>query len=189
MVMSRKSSHASFSSSFIFFLNAFGSSLSSLAIFSWGGGVLHQISIAALVLALGMLVDNAIVIAEAVQWELDRGHSARQAAAQAVRDLATPLAGATLTTIAAFVPMAIAEGPTAVFTRAIPLVIMLTLSVSYLFAVFVTPILSEMVLRPRATHRTAFTGRAGAWLARAALTRPGRVLSRDSVLLVLFCWH
>ncbi len=157
---------------------------SSLAIYSWGGGVLHQISIAALVLALGMLVDNAIVIAEAVQWEIDRGSSARQAAIQAVRDLAVPLAGATATTIAAFVPMLIAEGPTAVFTRAMPIVIMLTLTVSYLFAVLVTPILSEMVLLPRASQGSALTRRAGAWLARLALTRPSRVLLVAGLLVL-----
>ncbi|MGD9010086.1 MAG: efflux RND transporter permease subunit, partial [Desulfobacteraceae bacterium] len=91
--------------------------MTSVAVFAWGGGVLHQISIAALVLALGMLVDNAIVMAENVQWRLDRGESARRAARGAIRELATPLAAATLTTVAAFVPMLISSGPTAAFTR------------------------------------------------------------------------
>ena len=68
--------------------------LSSLAIFAWGGGVLHQISIAAFVLALGMLVDNAIVVAENVQWRLDRGESGSSASVNAVRELFIPLAGA-----------------------------------------------------------------------------------------------
>ena len=45
----------------------------SIAIFATGGGILHQISIAALVIALGMLVDNAIVVSENIQWRLDRG--------------------------------------------------------------------------------------------------------------------
>jgi len=158
--------------------------MSSLAVYAWGGGVLHQISIAALVLALGMLVDNAIVIAEAVQWELDRGRPAKAAALQAVRDLAIPLAGATGTTVAAFVPMLIAEGPTAVFTRAIPVVIMLTLSVSYLYAVLVTPILSEMILRPRETRGGSFSGRIGQLFAHLAIRRPARVLAIAGLLVL-----
>jgi len=72
-----------------------------LAVFAIGGGVLHQISIAALVIALGMLVDNAIVVAENVQWRLDRGASPRAASLAAVKELAVPLAAATGTTVAA----------------------------------------------------------------------------------------
>ncbi len=121
---------------------------SSVAIYAIGGGVLHQISIAAIVIALGMLVDNAIVVAEGIQWRLDRGLPRHQAAVDTVRDLAVPLASATLTTLAAFVPMLLAEGGTGEFTRAIPILIMLTLSLSYAFAIFVTPALAESILRP-----------------------------------------
>ncbi|MCH9651155.1 MAG: efflux RND transporter permease subunit [Deltaproteobacteria bacterium] len=123
--------------------------LTSLAVYAIGGGVLHQISIAALVIALGMLVDNAIVMAENIQWRIDRGERPHAAALGAVRELAVPLAAATATTLAAFVPMLLAEGGTGEFTRAIPIVIMLTLTISYLFAVFVTPALSEIFLRPQ----------------------------------------
>ncbi|PIE03746.1 MAG: hypothetical protein CSA81_00785 [Acidobacteria bacterium] len=147
--------------------------LSSLTIFAWGGGVLHQISIAALVLALGMLVDNAIVMAENIQWRLDRGATARTAAVEAVRELAVPLAGATATTLAAFVPMLIAKGSTAEFTRSIPVVIMLTLSMSYLFALLVTPVLSRMFLKPQLTRTVSPTQRLGVKLARFA-TRHSR---------------
>ena len=121
----------------------------SIAIFATGGGILHQISIAALVIALGMLVDNAIVVAENIQWRLDRGLQVRQAAVESVRSLALPLGTATGTTLAAFVPMLLAQGGTGDFTRSIPILIMLTLSVSYLFAILVTPVLAELVLRRR----------------------------------------
>ena len=76
--------------------------MSTLAIYSFGGGVLHQMSIAALVIALGMLVDNAIVMAENIQWRLDRGDRPGAAAVAAVRELAVPLGAATATTIATF---------------------------------------------------------------------------------------
>ncbi|MBU0991087.1 MAG: efflux RND transporter permease subunit [Proteobacteria bacterium] len=76
----------------------------SLLLFAWGDGVLHQISIAALVLSLGMLVDNAIVMAESIQYRLDKGERAKQATIGAVKELYIPLAAATLTTLAAVRP-------------------------------------------------------------------------------------
>ena len=156
----------------------------SIAIFATGGGILHQISIAALVIALGMLVDNAIVVVENIQWRLDQGHHVRQAAADAVRSLALPLGTATGTTLAAFVPMLLAKGGTADFTRSIPVLIMLTLGVSYLFAVTVTPVLSELVLR----RRTASAGesrseRLAEGVARFAVRRAPWLLAMAVVLL------
>ncbi len=155
----------------------------SVALFAWNGGVLHQISIAAIVLALGMLVDNAIVIAENVQWRMDRGESGREAALGAVRELAVPLAGATLTTLAAFVPMLIADGPTAAFTRTIPVVMMLTLSVSYVYAVLVTPALAQAVLVPEKIRRSMQLETFGQKLAAIAVRHPRNVIAGAVILL------
>ncbi|CAM2011218.1 efflux RND transporter permease subunit [Acanthopleuribacter pedis] len=116
--------------------------LASVALFFFSGGILHQLSIAALVIALGLLVDNAIVMAESIQWHLDHGLDGVTAAKTALRELALPLLAATGTTLAAFVPMLLAEGDVGSFTRDIPRVIMITLAVSYFFALCVTPTLS-----------------------------------------------
>lgn len=151
--------------------------MTSLLMFAWGNGVLHQISIAALVLALGMLVDNAIVMAEGIQYRLDKGINAKKAAVDTVKELYTPLASATLTTLAAFVPMLIAKGPTAMFTKTIPVMIMLTLSLSYVYAVFVTPVLSEMFLKPKRQVKTGKTEKAGKRFAEFTLKRPFLVIS------------
>ncbi|MBZ0111859.1 MAG: efflux RND transporter permease subunit [Thermoanaerobaculia bacterium] len=124
--------------------------LSSLAVFALAGGTLQQISVAALVIALGMLVDNAIVMTESLQWRLDHGENRTEAAVGAVRELVVPLAAATATTLAVFVPMLLSQGATAEFTRSIPIVIMITLTMSYLYAVFFTPAVASRVLRPRA---------------------------------------
>lgn len=121
--------------------------MAALAVYAMGGGVLHQMSIAALVLALGLLVDNAIVVAEHVQSRLDAGAPRIEAARSAIAELALPLGSATGTTLAAFVPMLLAVGPTGDFTRALPIVIMLTLSISYVFALTVTPAISALTLR------------------------------------------
>jgi multidrug efflux pump subunit AcrB len=159
--------------------------MTSVAVFAWGGGVLHQISISALVLALGMLVDNAIVMAENVQWRLDRGESPQGAARGAIRELATPLAAATLTTMAAFVPMLISSGPTADFTRSIPIIIMLTLTISYAYALFATPILSQMVLRAGAAHDARHLERVGQRAGRLAVFKPWWVLGATGGLMLI----
>jgi len=157
----------------------------SIAIFATGGGVLHQISIAALVIALGMLVDNAIVVVENIQWRLDRGLQIRQAAAEAVRALALPLGTATGTTLAAFVPMLAAKGNTADFTRSIPVLIMLTLAVSYFFAITVTPVLSELFLKRRADQGLKRSQQWSTGLARFAVDRAPLVLMGAAALLLL----
>ena len=150
--------------------------MASIAVFAAVGGVLHQISIATLVISLGLLVDNAIVVSENVQWRIDRGIPGNRAGVEAVTELARPLAGATATTLAAFVPMLIAKGPTAEFTRSIPIVIMLTLTVSYLFAVTVTPSLAALALRPSTVSNKDILASAGTALARLATRRPGWIL-------------
>lgn len=150
--------------------------MSSLAVFNLGGGVLHQMAVAGMVIALGMLVDNAIVMVENIQWHLDRGASRGEAAVVSVRELAGPLAAATGTTLAVFVPMLISRGNTADFTRAIPLMIILMLTVSYLFALLVTPLLAERFLRGRSgPGRGARVRRWGRRLGRFAVERGGWV--------------
>lgn len=138
--------------------------LASLAIFNWGGGILHQISIAAFVVAMGMLVDNAIVVAESVQQKIDHGEDRQAAALASVKELAIPLAAATGTTLAAFLPMLMAKSTTAEFTSALPAVIMITLTVSYVFAVAVTPILSAFVLKPRLEKKRSILARFGSYV-------------------------
>ncbi len=159
-----------------------------VAIFAWGGGVLHQISIAAFVLALGMLVDNAIVVAENIQWRLDSGQSSVTASTEAIQELAVPLAGATATTIAAFTPMIVSQGPTAIFTRSIPVIVMITLTVSYLFAIFVTPVFSQIVLRPVTISTGGRMARIGQCIAKTALQKRGWVLGGAALLVAFSLW-
>jgi multidrug efflux pump len=157
--------------------------LSSLAVFAIGGGVLHQIAIAGMVIALGMLVDNAIVMAENLQWHLDRGASRREAANRAVRELAGPLAAATGTTVAAFMPLLLASGDTADFTRAVPVLVIIILLVSYGYAMFVTPLGGGVLLRPggRRDDRVRALGRA---LAGIGIDHPRLVLGGTALLMV-----
>ncbi len=124
--------------------------LISLGFYNLGGGILHQIAVIALVISLGILIDNAIVMVENIQARLNNGDSRREAMMAAVRELAGPLGASTGTTLAAFTPLLLASGATADFTRAIPVMIMLTLSVSYLLAVGLAPLIAASFLKPSA---------------------------------------
>ncbi|TPV94330.1 MAG: efflux RND transporter permease subunit [Myxococcales bacterium FL481] len=150
--------------------------LSALAIYAVAGGILHQMSIAALVIALGMLVDNAIVVAEQVQRRIDDGMARADAAFSTVRELALPLLTATGTTIAAFVPMLLSEGAVGEFTRAIPTLITLTLLISFLYALLVTPLLSRAFLRVQRVSATSFGERLARRLGRATVSHHRVVL-------------
>jgi multidrug efflux pump len=156
---------------------------SALAVYAMGGGVLHQMAVAGMVIALGMLVDNAIVMAENIQWHRDRGLAAADAVTQSVRELAGPLMAATGTTLAAFMPLLLSSGDTADFTRAIPAMVMLTLVISYLYAVFVTPVFADGILRPRDPETRRDFHRSGERIGRLAVTRPGGVLLTAAILL------
>jgi multidrug efflux pump len=159
--------------------------LTSLAVYAIGGGVLQQIAIAGMVIGLGMLVDNAIVMVENIQWHMDRGTSRYQSALLSVKELAGPLGSATGTTLAAFVPMLISKGNTADFTRMIPTMVMLTLAVSYLYAVFVTPVLAQWVLRPGELNREGRVAKAGRFLGSLAVQYRGAVLLSAVALVAL----
>lgn len=149
-----------------------------LALYAAAGGMLHQMSIAALVIALGMLVDNAIVVAEHVQGRIDEGIPPLRAAAGSVRELALPLGAATGTTMAAFVPMLLSEGGVGEFTRAIPILIMLTLAISYAYAILVTPVLSNWLLRKRkAALDDSWLERVSGALGRVSIRRPVVVIA------------
>lgn len=158
-------------------------SLGGIGVYAMGGGVLHQMSIAAIVISLGMLVDNAIVVGEAIQAKIDDGENPRRAARVAVKALALPLAAATGTTMAAFLPMLLAQGPTADFTRALPIVIMITLAISYLFAVAVTPALSQMILRPASSRAEGKLARVGAFIGDFSVRHPWLILATATLLV------
>ncbi|MDT8409624.1 MAG: efflux RND transporter permease subunit [Wenzhouxiangellaceae bacterium] len=157
---------------------------SALAIFAVGGGVLHQMAIAGMVIALGMLVDNAIVMVENLQWHLDRGMARAQACSTAVRELAGPLAAATGTTLAAFTPLLLSAGDTADFTRGIPIMVMLTLTVSYFYALLVTPILGAAVLKPGPDRGPTRIEALGHRLANAGSRHPVAILAVTGAMLI-----
>lgn len=159
--------------------------LGGLALYASSGAILHQVSIAALVMSLGLLVDNAIVMAERIQWRLDAGEDRMHAAGAAVKELLVPLASATGTTLASYLPLLLSQGETAEFTGAIPRVMMVTLTLSYLFAVIVIPTIAIITLRPaRGGGHGGGAAIRFAALQRFSVQRPRLIIAATGVVVV-----
>ncbi len=121
---------------------------------------LQRMSIAALIISLGMLVDNGIVIAQDIRTRLQNGEERRQAALTSGRTLAIPLLISTLTTILAFAPIPLAVGGAGEYTRSLGLVLIITLLSSWFLSMLMTPLMCVwfMKIKPRETQPD---GRAG----------------------------
>ena len=109
---------------------------------------LEQFSIASLIIALGMVVDNAIVVSDNSVHELGRGRDRLAALIKAAHSLAIPILTSTLTTVVVFAPMALMPGSSGEYVRSLPIVVALTLLLSYLVGMCLTPILCFYLLKP-----------------------------------------
>ncbi len=130
------------------------------------GIALQQMSIAGLVVVLGLLVDNAIVVVEAILQKRQGGLDSRAAAIAGTDRVASAVASSTGTTVAAFVPMLFMAGSVGDFTRDIPSVVVLVLVVSLAVALFVTPLVAVYVFRGKGSK--GFETPASRWLHRQA---------------------
>jgi multidrug efflux pump subunit AcrB len=116
----------------------------------WMAGIeIHQVSLGALVIALGMLVDNAIVVADNVVAHLRMGKDRVTAAIDGAAEVNMAILSSTLTTIASFIPLMLMPGLTGEYVKALPFVVSAALAWSYLFALFVTPMIAAQALRPK----------------------------------------
>lgn len=112
---------------------------------------IDQMSVAGLIVALGMLVDAAIVMVDEIRKRVDAG--APDAVADAVRRLMAPLAASTLTTVLAFLPMAMLPGPPGDFLGPVAQVVIIMVVWSFLTAVTITAALAGWMLKPQPEGR------------------------------------
>ncbi len=156
--------------------------LISLGIYDLGGGVLHQIAVIGAVISLGILIDNAIVMVENIQHRLNEGAPRMEAMLGSITELAGPLGASTGTTLAAFTPLLLSSGGTADFTRGIPVMIMLTLTVSFFLAITLAPLASAWFLKPAAINRSAWIDSLGSGSAALSRRFPKLVLLAGVIL-------
>ncbi|MDH2483906.1 efflux RND transporter permease subunit [Acinetobacter baumannii] len=107
---------------------------------------LHKISLGALILALGLLVDDAIIAVEMMAIKMEQGYSRIKAAGFAWKTTAFPMLTGTLITAAGFLPIATAQSSTGEYTRSIFQVVTIALLVSWVAAVLFVPYLGEKLL-------------------------------------------
>jgi multidrug efflux pump len=108
---------------------------------------LDQISLAALIIALGMLVDNGIVMSESIMVEMNNGKSPTEAAISSANELKVPLLTSSLTTSAAFLPIFLAESAMGEYTAALFQVVTITLLCSWLLSLTMIPLLCIFILK------------------------------------------
>jgi multidrug efflux pump subunit AcrB len=110
---------------------------------------LDQMSLAALIISLGMLIDNAIVMSESIMVQMGEGKPALQAAVDSGAELRVPLLTSSLTTAAAFLPIYLAKSSAGEYTGVLFVVVTITLLCSWLLALTMTPLLCVKFLKVR----------------------------------------
>ncbi len=111
------------------------------------GYALQQISIAGLVIVLGILVDNAIVVTENVSRFIQLGHDPKEAAIKGTSQIAWAITSATATTVFSFIPLIMMQDKSGDFIRSMPVTVVYTLTASLLVALTFTPFLTSIAMR------------------------------------------
>lgn len=136
--------------------------LATLIVMYANGIALQRMSLAAIIIAMGMLVDNAIVVSDSILINLQRGMRKRVAIMRAVSSTATPLFAATIIAILTFIPIYLSPHVTGEFMSSLVIVIGVSLMFSWLFSLIQTPFcVQEFVRRPRKNEMQAepFSGK------------------------------
>lgn len=167
-------------------------SLATLATMNLIGLSIHQMSVTGLIVALGLLVDAAIVMADEVRRRLAEGMERIAAVREAVRRLATPLLASTITTALAFTPMILLPGPAGDFVGAIAIAVVLMLVWSLFVALTITPAVAGWVLPAAESKGMLSQGISIPWFGRAfatsiklAVENPVRAIAVSLILPVL----
>ena len=119
------------------------------------GVPLQQISLAGYIIALGMLVDNGIVMTESISGYIKSGMDKAQAAIQAGRELMIPLLAATATTVAAFLPIALAKEAVGIYCQSLPIVVMIVLSASFFVAMTLVPMSCVVLIKTKKKKKSS----------------------------------
>jgi multidrug efflux pump subunit AcrB len=125
------------------------STLIGLCFVDYLGYGLQQISIAGLVVVLGMLVDNSIVMVQNINRFISLGFSPREASIKAASEIGWPVISATLTTVLAFIPLAMLPNEAGMFIRSLPVTIIITLTISLFVALTLTPMITSRLFKAK----------------------------------------
>ncbi len=153
------------------------------------GFSINQLSIVGFVIALGLLVDDSIVVAENITRFLREGHSRRDAAILATKQISVAILGCTATLILAFVPLLVLPGLAGKYIRSLPITVVYTVAASLLVSLTIIPWLASLILKDHSGESRALRAftrgihRTYAPLLHLALAYPRRTLIAAAALV------
>jgi len=161
-----------------------------VALLRFTGFSVNQLSIVGFVIALGLLVDDSVVVVENITRWIRLGETPHQAAVKATRQITLSVLGCTATLIFAFLPLLALPGSAGLFIRSMPVAVVFTILASLLVSLTVVPFLSSRLLRSYGSHGNLFF-RALTWavdgsyrpVLRWALARPRFTLAAAALLV------
>lgn len=155
------------------------------------GFSINIISLLGVILAIGLVVDDGIVVVEAVQVNIERGMPPRKATLEAMHSVASPIIATTVVLLAVFIPVSLTGGITGRLFQQFSITIAISVAISAFNALTLSPALSAMLLRPKQKSETGFFGAFNRWFERM-MTRyssaTGRItthLARTSIFVAV----
>ncbi|MEO1258418.1 MAG: efflux RND transporter permease subunit [Bacteroidota bacterium] len=158
-----------------------------LALLNLSGFSLQQFSIAGLILALGLLVDNGIVIIESINHYLKEGLPPKEAAIKGTGDVGYAILSSTLTTILAFYPLTQLGKGAGELIKSLPVIVTLTLLISLVLALTLSPILAGKFMRLKEDRHSRLIDRFTRWLTEKVYRPVLRFCLRHSWLMMGLC--
>jgi len=128
------------------------------------GNTLNLISLSSLTIAMGMVVDDAIVVLENITRQIERGSTAREAAIYGTNEVGLAVVASTLTVVAVFLPMTLITGLMGMFFRQLGWIVSITITVSTIAALSLTPMLSSQFLKYSTSKRTGLGPKTSAFI-------------------------
>ena len=130
--------------------------IGTFAVFPLLGFSINTLSLLGLVLAIGIVVDDAIVVVEAVAKKMERGMQAKEATIEAMREVSAPIVATSLSLIAVFVPVATMGGITGRLYQQFAITIAISVAISSINALTLSPALSAALLKPPGEQKSTF---------------------------------
>ncbi len=130
--------------------------IGTFAVFPLLGFSINTLSLLGLVLAIGIVVDDAIVVVEAVSQKMEKGLAPREATVEAMREVSAPILATSLSLIAVFVPVATMGGITGQLYKQFAITIAISVAISSINALTLSPALAATLLKPPGEQKSTF---------------------------------
>ena len=163
--------------------------IGTLAVMLAAGFSLNMLTLFGLVLAIGIVVDDAIVVVEATVSHMERGMNRKEAAIQAMSEVSGPVVATTLVLLAVFIPAGFLPGITGELYRQFALTIAISTVFSSINALTLSPALAALLLRPPKTRKNVFFRTFDSWFRKTEngyLTIAKSFVRRSAIIMLIF---